>query len=258
MKIKVIIVAGVVLCAGLSAQAQSVYLIDFNNNTTPASAGWNVYAAPANVTGVMSDTSGSSSAGVTIGVSGTIYDSSGAGMYNAASAPSWVTKAAGDDFFWTEASTTIIRGQNSSFVVNYGGMAAGTTVALDVFASRNSTYVLTAYYEYSLDNGSTWSGLSVLDNTGAAATANGWDTKNTQNQVFNLVTDGYNSGRYMSTMDVTLTGSTLLLRLQEDPGSDYAGINAMRLTVVPEPASLALLTSASGLILCLRRKSHVG
>ena len=166
MKKALKIATGVALSVGLSVQAQSVYLIDFNNNTTPASAGWNTYAAPVNVAGVLSDTSGSSSAGVTIGVSGTIYDSAGTGLYNAATAPSWVTKPAGDDFFWTEASTTIVRGQNSSFVVNYGGMTAGSTVDLDVFASRTTTYVLTAYFEYSLDNGSTWSGLSVLDNTG--------------------------------------------------------------------------------------------
>jgi hypothetical protein len=218
-----------VLFCTLSVQAVQVYQVDFNTASGGPATGWNLYAAPGDVTGTLSDTAGDSSAGVTISGGGANFaDSTGSGLYNASTAPTWVPSTAGDDFFWTGNDTA----NELSFTVTFGGLTAGDDVSLDVFASRRSSLALLGYYEYSLDGGSSWSGFGVLENDGTAATTDGWDSNGTQSQLFNLdETGGYASGRYMNISGVTLTGTSLNIRLTSPAtDSNYAGINAMRLT----------------------------
>ena len=124
-------------------------------------------------------------------------------------------------------------------------------------AARNSGSAL-GLFDYSLDGGATWAGFRVFNGDGTLALTNGWDTNTTAlagGQVFNIQTQGYQLHRYMNASDVTLTGSTLHVRTTDGntTGSTFSAINAVRLTVVPEPAS-AMLLLAGILGACARRR----
>lgn len=165
--------------------------------------------------------------------------------------------AAGD---WLYTSNSNIPADlNFSYTLAFAGLTAGNTFSLDMLSSRN-TGDSVGFYEYSLDNGSSWSGFTVYNGDGTLATTAGWDTKNTQTQAFSSVGQGYALQRYMNVSNITLTGTTLQVRARDNPnttgtaGSNYAGINATRLTVVPEPTHTALLCISSlGFVLRRRR-----
>ena len=252
------------LGAATGAQAAtSTFLMDFNTAKSstdyPAahpSAQWMTFAAPADVTGTLIDSVGSASLGISVAHTGDFEDSTGTGLYNANMAPAWTRGVApADDFFWTGPADT---DNVKTFTLTFGGFSVGDTVSLDLFASRNSSLALTGYYEFSLDGGSTWSGFTVLDVSGAVDTANGWDTKNTQTQLFDIDNDGYTLGRSMSIAGTVLTGTELQVRVTKPEGSSYTGLNSARLMVtsIPEPSTstaVAAMTSA-GMCLWLRRR----
>ncbi|MDF3129321.1 PEP-CTERM sorting domain-containing protein [Kiritimatiellaeota bacterium B1221] len=237
------------LCASLflvSSMQAAVYKIDFETAGGSAGSSWNVYAAPGDVTGTLKDTSQSTAAGITISASGDINNSAGNNLYGD-NGPAWIETDAGtdnaaDDFFWTNNDDAV----DTSFTISFAGLTPGDTVSIDLFASRQSSLNLTAYYEYSLDSGSSWEGFSVLENTGVAASTNGWDTNNTQTQPFNLdETGGFTLGRYMNASSLTVGASGTLDVVLTVPvtleNADYAGINAMQLTVIPEPSSVVMV-----------------
>jgi hypothetical protein len=226
--------------------AANVYQIDFNTAGGSAGADWNVYSSYTDLVSstTLTDTDSTSSS-IFITASGDIDTSSGTGLYND-NGPSWLESNgagdnAADDFFWTTNNSGLDTAQ--SFIMTFGGLTAGNEISLDLFASRSSSLVLTATYEYSLDGGTTWAGFTVLESGGAAAVTDGWDTANTQTQVFNLDENGgYEDGRYMNISGITLTESTLDVRVSVAADANYAGINAAQLTIViPEPSTYAFL-----------------
>jgi len=229
---------------GGSATAQT-FNIDLNTANGTAGADWNVFAAPGDINGSTLTPNTGGSSGVTFSASGNIVDSTGSGLSNDLNRPSWVSAAAGDDFFWTDNNGT---GGGESFTLTFDGMAVGSTVSLDVYASRDSTASVFGTYEYSLDGGNSWFGFDVLKNDGSAETADGWDSNDTQSQTFHINNDGYDHGRYLNISEITLTGSSIQVRITENTADDaYIGINAMQLAVIPEPQSFAMLAG----LMCL-------
>ncbi|WP_309399149.1 hypothetical protein [Cerasicoccus maritimus] len=245
--------SGLLLAANTHA---ATYLIDFNtaqSGSYPDASTWNVYAATGDVTGTLTDTTGASSS-ITIAGSGDFLTSSGSGMYNSGvGAPSWTDATApAGDFFWT--GNTI--GSELSYTVSFSGLTAGSEISLDVFASRSSSLLLLANYEYSLDGGTSWLGFDVLDINGDAVTTDGWDTNTTATQLYDNDADGYTLGRYMNISGITLTETTLDVRLTKPADvSNYAGINSMQLTVIPEPSTYIIPLFIFGVaLLMVRRK----
>lgn len=254
------------LCT-LNASA-TVFLIDLNENAgspLPSGQTWNTYAAPTNITGATILNSTGQSSSVTFSVTGTITDNTanfGTAVFDpnqsgVVNLPSWVAAggangAAGDNFFTNNSTTTA-----ASYTLTFGGLTAGDVVSIDLLASRNSGSAL-GFFDYSLDGGSTWTGFRVLNADGSVAMTNGWDTNNTQSQVFGLQSQGFTLHRYMNAADLTLTGSSLKIRTTDanDTTSTFSAINAIQVTVTPEPTTGALLMMAMACLGCRRRRKH--
>lgn len=250
----------IALLASLSltslASAATVINVDFNTSDGNAGAGWNVFADTSDISTTPASTAlddnADASTDYTLSATGTFDDSTGANMIGA-TPPSWVSAEAGDDFFWTDSG-----GNSEFFTLTYGGFTIGDKIDLDIFSSRDSaTFSVGGTFEYSLDGGSTWSGFQVLTSAGVLETADGWTGEDTQSKDFSLITDGYDNGRYMNIEGITLTGTTLQVKATElASGNTYTGINAMRLTVIPEPSTYTLLAGLLGLcsVMLRRRK----
>jgi hypothetical protein len=167
------------------------------------------------------------------------------------SEPTWATSStnngASGDYFFTSTSTAL-----DSFTMIFAGLTPGDTFSLDVLASRNDGASSRGTYTYSLDGGTTTSGLNVLKSDGTAETAAEWVGQNTKTREFHGLNDGYTLHRYMNIGNVTLTGSTLRLTVTDT--GNYSTINAVRLNVVPEPATAGLLAIGGGLLLSARRR----
>jgi len=133
--------------------------------------------------------------------------------------------ASGDNFY-----TNNTRPAAESFTLTFGGLTSGSVISLDLLAARSSSAAL-GFYEYSLDGGNSWLGFNVLNADGTAALTDGWDTHNTQTQVFSLQSQGFNLHRYLNVTDITLTGSTLAIRVMDgnDATGTFASLNAVRL-----------------------------
>jgi hypothetical protein len=228
------------------------FLVDLNtteSGTYPGgSSAWNAFAAPVDVNGsALNNSSGLSTSGITLSYTGTMQDStrnaSTATLTNPGLAPSWVGNAtdtaASSDYFWTSNSVA-----DASFTLTFGGLNTGDKVSLDLWTSRDDT-PSGGNYEYSLDSGATWFGFNVLKSDGSAETAAGWDSEDTQSQLFNNQSDGNVAGRYMNVGDVTIGASkTLSVRVSDPDGATagyYAVASAMQLVVIPEPSTSAAI-----------------
>lgn len=244
----------------------TVFLIDLNENAgspLPAGQTWNTYAAPTNITGATILSSTGQSSSVTFSVTGTITDNtanSGTAVFDpnqsgVVNLPTWVAAggangAAGDNFFTNNSTTTA-----ASYTLTFGGLTAGDIVSIDLLASRNSGSAL-GFFDYSLDGGTNWTGFRVLNADGTAATTNGWDTNTTKSQEFSLQSQGYVLHRYLNAADLTLTGSSLMIRTTDanTTTSTFSAINAIQVTVTPEPTTGALLMMAMACLGCRRRR----
>lgn len=253
------------LCT-LNASA-TVFLIDLNENAgspLPSGQTWNTYAAPTNITGATILNSTGQSSSVTFSVTGTITDNTanfGTAVFDpnqsgVVNLPSWVVAAgangaAGDNFFTNNSTTTA-----ASYTLRFGGLTAGDIVSIDLLASRNSGSAL-GFFDYSLDGGSTWTGFRVLNADGTIATTNGWDTNTTKSQEFGLQSQGFTLHRYLNAADLTLTGSSLMIRTTDanDTTTTFSAINAIQVTVTPEPTTGALLMMAMACLGCRRRRT---
>ena len=265
-----LVLAAVAGAAMPSIGSAAVYLVDLNtqNATGGAAAGsggvngtWNRYAAPTNLTGTLVDSTGAGSS-ITIGRSGTITDS---GFGNGAapdtivfnnnvpnSQPAWATSSTDNrssgDYFFTSTGADF-----ASYTVNFGGLTPGTSVSIDVLASRNDGLVK-GFYDYSLDGGATFTGFTVLNSDGTP-TAGRADSKTAQ---FDAQADGFNNHRYLNFTGTTLPGSTLLVRVTDAQNvvNAFAVINAIRvITPVPEPTTASGLLVLGGLASLRRRRA---
>lgn len=257
------ITAGSLASSAFGAQ----YLMDFNSHTGGTSshpggaAAWNIYAAPADISGGgIKDSTGSTAAGLTFNKSGTITDSNNTGALafnNATGGPSWVTDdgalgntGAAADYFYTSLTTG-----SQSFTMTFSGLASGSVVSLDLFFSRADANSGNGFYSYSLDGGATWLGLNVLEKNGSLSTDARWASSNTLAAMFRGQEDGNNQARYMNASDLTIGASgTLQFKVQDDAGGGWAGINAARLTVIPEPSTAALLAGVACVATFRRRR----
>ncbi len=249
------------------AHAQTTYLIDFNEGAGDSRPGgtWNEYDTPTNIDGSVIVDSTNTSSAITLSKSGTIKDSSNTGttkaFNNATGGPAWVTTdgslantGAAADYFFTD------NGSVASFTITYGNLNEGDTVNLDLWASRADTTSGIGYYSYSLD-GTNWFGFDVLNKDGSASSANGrdsiaWNTTDTLEQEFRAQIDGNDNARYMNASSLTIGASeALYVKAQDITSGFWTPISAMRLTVIPEPSSYALLAGISGLAwVVLRRR----
>lgn len=258
-----LLIIPIVFVSATSVHAAS-FLVDFNTNSGSLrpTGTWNEYAAPSNITGaaIVDSTGFAPTVGaVTLSVIGNITDNtenSGLAVYqplnNSSRNPSWVAAvgqngASGDNFYTNNAPNSLAH----SFTITFGGLSAGASLSLDLLAARDSS-LARGYFDYSLDGGNTWIGFTVVEYDGTPSTASGWNTHNTASQIFALQSEGFTNHRYM-TMSGTLapTETTLKVRTTDDTSANsvFSAMNAMRLTVVPEPSSAALvLLSALGLL----------
>lgn len=236
-----------------STSVAETFLIDLNTTsspTTPTVGGtWNVYAAPADVNGGILKNATGANTTATLSISGTFSDSTngGSAVFNNTSPdslPSWATSStdngASGDYFYTNTSATA-----DSFTLTIANLTPGNTFSLDLLASRQDANA-SGLYEYSLNGGTTWSGFTVLNSNGTLATTDGWNTNNTQTQAFHNSAQGFSLHRYMNASGGTLTGSTLQIRTTDSTlgttgTGTYSVINAVRVTVVPEPSTMAFM-----------------
>jgi hypothetical protein len=255
---KKLFVAGMLaLGFGFTSTAQAaLYLIDFNVHTGSGypngPTAWNIYALPSDVTGTIKDSTGSTAAGITISQTG-MADSTNTGAVafnNTSGGPSWVTNdgtlnltdAAADYFF----TSTLVAG--ASMVASFANLPVGATLSIDVFMSR-ANQNSNGLFDYSLDNGNSWTGFTVLNKDGSPATGNSWGSNTTLTQDFQGQRDGNSNARYMNASNITLTGSTLRIRTTDvEVGTGvgaWTGISAIRLDVaavpVPEPGTWGIL-----------------
>lgn len=257
--------AAIILGATCTASAQT-FLLDFN--TTAGDGGpngiWNVYAGTADINGgVLLNSAGVPSL-LTLSKSGTMTDSGNGGPATIFdntvpdSLPSWVTSStdnrASGDYFFTAVSATA-----DTFTLTIANLTPGSTFSLDLLASRNDANLPGGLYEYSLGGG-VWTGFTVLNSDGSLATTADWNQFNTQTQAFNNKTQGYDLHRYMNVSNVTLTGTTLQIRVTDSALEDasintsYTVLNAVRLSIVPEPSMFGLLGLGVGGLLARRRR----
>lgn len=252
------------LAFGTTARAETL-LFDFADSLGSGGPGgtWNVYGAPAEVSAatVLENSTGATSA-IRMSFAGNLSESANTGTANVfdnnaaglEGQPSWAASttnnnAAGDIFFTSNASD----GQIHTVTFTVTNLTAGGRVSIDLLAARN-TGVADGFYEYSID-GATFQGFNVLNADGTPATANNWGSNTTQSQAFDNDVDGSDNHRYMNINEVTLPGTSMRIRVTDisNANSNFAAINAMRLTVVPEPATIGLLAAGMGLLV-LRRK----
>lgn len=265
-----VLAATATLAAPRPAAADYIVLVDLNELAGTAGPGgfWNSYAAPANINGSAVRDSGNALTAVTLGRSGTMTDNGnfgttvfnpGAGGAGVAFLPSWVTDANGNDDaaadnFFTSNSVSGAQ----SFTLTFGGFNPTDTVSVDLLAARDSGSAL-GFFEYSLDGGDTWAGFTVRNADGTLATADGWNTNDTRSQLFNMDTQGHGLHRYMTATSLAVTGSTLDIRTTDanTTTSTFSGMNALRLTVVPEPGSAGLLVAGLLALGGVRRRRAV-
>ncbi|GEM_PF-5485606 len=254
--------------APLAASGQT-FLIDFNTTATSGgypggAAAWNAYAAPANVTGTIKDSTGAAST-ISIGLSatgvGTIgpSDSTQGTQIDAnVGGPSWLTTGpgytdtqAGDYFFSSNEGSG-----DDALIVTFSGLTPGAIVSVDLWMGRISGQGGDGRFTYSLNGGTTTAGFNVLEKNGAAA-GDIWAGTNTKDTTFRAFDDGRNLGRYMSITGLTVdSGGNLIITAADAPGSSYTGIAAIQLTVsnIPEPTTYAALLGVGALGLCAMRR----
>lgn len=260
--IKTIVLGAAVLSAPvISFAATQNFLVDFN--TFQSSGGyvggesaWNTYATPGDVTGAIKDSSGSTSAGYTLGYIGDLGDNSHANYFtNATGGASWATTdgslantQAVADYFNSDST-------ESPAIFTFGGLTAGDTISLDLFASSiASSDSPRGYYSYSLDGGTTYFGFNVLEKDGTVVS-----TGVAGNNYFNARSQGNDLGYYMNVSSLTVgAAENVMVQVQQNTGfGRYAVISAMQLSVtpVPEPSTYALLAGcfALGAVMVRRR-----
>ncbi len=242
------------------------FLVDFNTADSggyPDSSTWNILAAAGDLDGsALENSSGSNASGVTLGYSGdTWYVNTRNGtevLATAANAPSWVGSAsatsASSDYFYTSPDTGT--GSVDTGIFTLAGFTEGDKISFDLWASRENSNSL-ANYEYSLDSGVTWLGLNVLNSDGSVETEDGWDTNTTQSQLFGGQVDGGSEGRYMNVANLTIGASEdFQIRVNDNGDGKYVVVNAMRLTVIPEPSTSAALLGMLALCFSIVRRNR--
>ncbi len=252
---KAIILGTAAISVSMLSSAET-YLMDFN--TFQSSGGyvgsnWNTYATPGDVTGAIQDNTGSILAGVSLEVTGDLGDTTHSGYFtNATGGAAWATtdgslgntQAVGDYF---DSNST-----GSPAIFTFGGLTAGDTVSLDIFASSTANSDSPrGYYSYSLDQGATYFGFDVVEKDGTVFVAGG-----AGQNYFNAFSYGNTDARYMNISSLTVGASgNVQVKVLQDPGfGRYAVVSAMQLTVIPEPSTFALLIAAGmGLLLTRRR-----
>lgn len=253
----------------VSTCAADTYLLEFANvvsDNVVAGNGpggtWNVYSASSGVNGGTLLNSLGAPSSITLGYTGTLNASGNAGRsltYDNTSAignPSWVAtptnNAAAGDLFFTDNGA----GAVGQVVFTLQGFTPGNLLSLDILGSRNVTNA-DGFYEYSLDGGTSYFGLSMMNPDGSPTLVDGWSTENSKTKAYDNQTDGYNNHRYLNISEVALLSSGLRIRITDVDATsgNFAAINAMRVTVVPEPSSV-LLMGAAGLVFLRRRRSQ--
>jgi hypothetical protein len=239
------------------------FLIDFNSADTggyPDSSTWNILAEAGDLDGsALENSSGSTASGITLAYSGdTLNVNTRTGtevLATAGNAPSWVGSAsatsASSDYFYTSPDYNVDSG-----IFTLAGFTEGDQISFDIWASRENVNSL-AYYEYSLDSGITWLGFNVLNSDGSLETEDGWDSNTTQLQYFGGQVDGGSEGRYMNISDLTIGASgDFQIRVSDDADGTYVVLNAMRLTVIPEPSTSVVFLGLLALTLPLIRRNR--
>lgn len=247
------------LVTGAPLSQAVTFLIDLGTNSTSGypSGTWNAYdASTVKIASNLKDITGANTSVGFVGA-GTIAQGGtpGTGVFDAANVPaslSWLATSSANGAASDWLYTTTTSGQ-SSHTYTFSNLTAGNIFSLDLFSSRDNASSF-GRFSYSLDGGTNWIGFTVLEANGTPATDEGWSTNTTLSQNYNISTQGYDKYRYMNASNITLTGTSVVVRAQDvDVSASYAGINAMRFTVIPEPTA-AILVSGLALSAFRRRR----
>jgi hypothetical protein len=229
-------ISALALISTASAAVNTV-LIDFENSATDPTGNWNIAADASSTINLVNFADGLDS-GADLAFSGRINTSSSSTEWNNSNAgPGWLganTNAA-QDYFWANEGSQF--GASEIPTLTISGLTINTNYRVELVASSDST------------------------NAGDAEFAiNGQFFDGSSDGAFDSLTDGYNSGSWMiwSTVSSGASGQ-LVLTADPDAFDNLVGavrLNAMQISLVPEPSTLALIMAlAAGALVMLRRRS---
>ncbi|MFP4053926.1 MAG: PEP-CTERM sorting domain-containing protein [Phycisphaerae bacterium] len=233
-------VVAVTCVLAASAQADVIYLVDVGDaGGSPTEAGWNTVSLiqagiPANSA---ADQTLTAVNGVdTIGLTDMAVSSSDRGFSSSNSidiAPDWVTEDAANDFEWlfdNNGDGTV----QLSFNLSGLDTTPGVTYTVEIWSARANNS--SSFVDVTIDGAFSDGGLSNDFNWGNEGLT-GKDANGTADVL---------TWSNLAASDGDLTVNIV--------GTDRLGVNAMRITQIPEPATMALL-SLGGLAVLKRRRS---
>jgi hypothetical protein len=212
------LLATTAILAGVANAA--VVQVDVNSDPgSPAPAGWNALDDPVDVIDDLLDTEGSAT-GIGIETSG--WTDSGRGGYRGSYA-----EVAAEDYFFI--------GGGSSATVTLTVTNAAESYIIEIWSSRSG-------------------GPGPSDWTVNGSFGDATDTDNNihNGDDFDAVVNGYNGADIMTFSGVTADGSNQIV-ISATARANYGLLNAIRVTEVPEPATMSVL-GLGGLVLLRRRK----
>ena len=257
--------------AFLGVQASTIMLVDFQNVHTDPGAAWNTIASNSASNQALNDTTGAPS-GINLSLSGwTSSTNTNAFSQARNEAPSWDTEAnvvnAADDRFFLGAS--------SSASLTLSNLDPNLTYSIELISSSQSTLGgggantagdPPAYYRIQDPDGivDAYNGFDGTlltnndpDNQPGGATAGwaAWSTSYYGNTHPTYNASGFGVEGWLSWSNIKPDASgQIVLNVQTLDGDSRGAINAMQITVIPEPGTLVLVGIALGGLLIFRRR----
>ncbi|MFW6153742.1 MAG: PEP-CTERM sorting domain-containing protein [Planctomycetota bacterium] len=230
----------VVSIASMASAAMLDIRVDFNNAAGDPAGNWNTLDQdtvndPTVITDApLIDYNTGQATPVTVSTAGTRRSTMTATWDSAETGPAWLDPAqdAANDYFWQSQGSSV--DDTVSMVVTLKGLTPGAAYTVELISSHNTTaQSFRGCYDI---NGAFFDGSS----TGT----------------WNFKTDGYEDGGWMTWTEIVAdTEGQLVLTatpIYTDSGWNKGGVRVNAMSVVPEPATMALL--GMGALGLLRRR----